>query len=106
MRAVEGGSAPRGLPSATLASLGVRLSSWGYGSLVQREEQRDLLLQGQLPLSDEQKEQAVPLFLAARQLKTQQAVQQWLQVEGLSDCLLYTSPSPRDGLLSRMPSSA
>ena len=26
-------------------------------------------------------------------------VQEW-------DCLLYTSPSPRDGLLSRMPSSA
>ena len=24
----------------------------------------------------------------------------------LSYCLLYTSPSPRDGLLSRMPSSA
>ena len=24
----------------------------------------------------------------------------------LDDCLLYTSPSPRDGLLSRMPSSA
>ena len=28
-------------------------------------------------------------------------------IEGLNDiCLLYTSPSPRDGLLSRMPSSA
>ena len=28
-------------------------------------------------------------------------------VEGSSSvCLLYTSPSPRDGLLSRMPSSA
>ena len=26
--------------------------------------------------------------------------------ETLSSCLLYTSPSPRDGLLSRMPSSA
>ena len=26
--------------------------------------------------------------------------------EHLRDCLLYTSPSPRDGLLSRMPSSA
>ena len=26
-------------------------------------------------------------------------------VEGVN-CLLYTSPSPRDGLLSRMPSSA
>ena len=25
---------------------------------------------------------------------------------GSSNCLLYTSPSPRDGLLSRMPSSA
>ena len=25
---------------------------------------------------------------------------------GESGCLLYTSPSPRDGLLSRMPSSA
>ena len=25
---------------------------------------------------------------------------------GLASCLLYTSPSPRDGLLSRMPSSA
>ena len=27
-------------------------------------------------------------------------------VDQLSNCLLYTSPSPRDGLLSRMPSSA
>ena len=27
-------------------------------------------------------------------------------VDGGKDCLLYTSPSPRDGLLSRMPSSA
>ena len=26
--------------------------------------------------------------------------------EEVSSCLLYTSPSPRDGLLSRMPSSA
>ena len=28
------------------------------------------------------------------------------KVERLKGCLLYTSPSPRDGLLSRMPSSA
>ena len=27
-------------------------------------------------------------------------------VEGYSDCLLYTSPSPRDNTTSRMPSSA
>ena len=28
------------------------------------------------------------------------------QFGGTMNCLLYTSPSPRDGLLSRMPSSA
>ena len=28
------------------------------------------------------------------------------RVVDCTDCLLYTSPSPRDGLLSRMPSSA
>ena len=27
-------------------------------------------------------------------------------VNNIKNCLLYTSPSPRDGLLSRMPSSA
>ena len=30
----------------------------------------------------------------------------YLILGGGSNCLLYTSPSPRDGLLSRMPSSA
>ena len=29
-----------------------------------------------------------------------------VEIEQILDCLLYTSPSPRDGLLSRMPSSA
>ena len=29
-----------------------------------------------------------------------------VQAAWLGTCLLYTSPSPRDGLLSRMPSSA
>ena len=30
----------------------------------------------------------------------------WPLVDQMNPCLLYTSPSPRDGLLSRMPSSA
>ena len=38
--------------------------------------------------------------------KTQEAVKAQAVVEELKPCLLYTSPSPRDGLLSRMPSSA
>ena len=29
-----------------------------------------------------------------------------IEVDTFKICLLYTSPSPRDGLLSRMPSSA
>ena len=29
-----------------------------------------------------------------------------VNIDYLTSCLLYTSPSPRDGLLSRMPSSA
>ena len=29
-----------------------------------------------------------------------------LMLAWMNNCLLYTSPSPRDGLLSRMPSSA
>ena len=30
----------------------------------------------------------------------------WGKISAKESCLLYTSPSPRDGLLSRMPSSA
>ena len=30
----------------------------------------------------------------------------WFLIDDSGTCLLYTSPSPRDGLLSRMPSSA
>ena len=34
------------------------------------------------------------------------ALEEALRLKEQSGCLLYTSPSPRDGLLSRMPSSA
>ena len=34
------------------------------------------------------------------------AVQQGRKMQLVGDCLLYTSPSPRDATLSRMPSSA
>ena len=36
----------------------------------------------------------------------QVSTQQTIQPPWVLNCLLYTSPSPRDGLLSRMPSSA
>ena len=54
------------------------------------------------------------LFAADKSLKPQDVVVMLPDVASamdndraaLSPCLLYTSPSPRDGLLSRMPSSA
>ena len=50
-----------------------------------------------------------------KRVTKQEALEKYNSVIGVSDvsfdirpgdCLLYTSPSPRDGLLSRMPSSA
>src|SRR5665647_3898037 len=59
--------------------------------------------------------QAVPRRLAG-QVGVEQGVADAVELGGVADggrtierfrcCLLYTSPSPRDGLLSRMPSSA
>ena len=46
-----------------------------------------------------------PLFRAEARLPLQLA-QGRLQTGELQSCLLYTSPSPRDATLSRMPSSA
>ena len=45
-----------------------------------------------------------PTELLAEQHK--QNLDRWFGPLGVKTCLLYTSPSPRDGLLSRMPSSA
>ena len=42
----------------------------------------------------------LPAMQGAFSLALQESIEQRLA------CLLYTSPSPRDGLLSRMPSSA
>ena len=44
----------------------------------------------------------------AKAKETQKDIERWTQNEDAKYgyCLLYTSPSPRDGLLSRMPSSA
>ena len=44
---------------------------------------------------------AVSLYIKMRDKKAQMKAE-----FDASVCLLYTSPSPRDGLLSRMPSSA
>ena len=67
------------------------LSSFGFGQVL------PLLLAGTFAA-------AIPKLLALR------GISRWVPpasgVVLLTSCLLYTSPSPRDGLLSRMPSSA
>ena len=51
-------------------------------------------------------EQLVPLYRSGDEEGCEWSDGEVSTPKGFKDCLLYTSPSPRDGLLSRMPSSA
>ena len=44
--------------------------------------------------------------IAAKKARIKAGSGEKMRKKGTKGCLLYTSPSPRDGLLSRMPSSA
>ena len=64
---------------------------------------------------DPELEQKIRMLLEREHIEAEQiSIASWeklvlpgLTLDGMThDCLLYTSPSPRDGLLSRMPSSA
>ena len=46
-----------------------------------------------------------PELLERMRREILEVVQKYVEID-IESCLLYTSPSPRDGLLSRMPSSA
>ena len=48
----------------------------------------------------------MPLKVFAKKFRFDPKEEQWILDNDKDTCLLYTSPSPRDGLLSRMPSSA
>ena len=52
-------------------------------------------------LAEHPQHRDVPAIFKLEVLETEE-----LEEKKRSHCLLYTSPSPRDGLLSRMPSSA
>ena len=45
-------------------------------------------------------------YFAMEYIPNAKPVTEYAKAKRLGTCLLYTSPSPRDGLLSRMPSSA
>mgnify|MGYP003299677796 CR=1 FL=1 len=79
--------------SFTLIFLGLVFGYWGFGKLVFYL----MTLQFNMIMT-ENTLAAVPLFIFMGILMEQAGL--------MESCLLYTSPSPRDGLLSRMPSSA
>jgi len=70
--------------------------------LVAREEAELAILQEYLPAPATREE----IMAEARRLIAEAGAQGPRDKGKVMPCLLYTSPSPRDGLLSRMPSSA
>ena len=86
-----------------------------FGSYIQRvinkeqlsrEETRSLFIE---ILENKQPDLQQGALLAALVSKGETAREiagAWEAINTYDTCLLYTSPSPRDGLLSRMPSSA
>ena len=79
-----------------------------YGCTI-RSFQKYLKRKAQL---DDLNDDTISSFLSARSesVSSQTCRKEYDQLTSLwryaNSCLLYTSPSPRDGLLSRMPSSA
>ena len=61
-----------------------------------------------IKLQKYQQQTVTPSAFSGKEVSIQAAAQAPLQAASAQQdiCLLYTSPSPRDGLLSRMPSSA
>ena len=57
-------------------------------------------------LKEAMKAKDKPKLDAIRQIQTEIAKKKSEKGEEVNDCLLYTSPSPRDKRQSRMPSSA
>ena len=82
----------------TLMLLGAIVSFFGFHIV---SGDRGLLARPGLELKIVQAEEKLALLT-----KHQRFLQQRIALLHGGACLLYTSPSPRDGLLSRMPSSA
>ena len=91
-RALSRGEVPLVAPAAQAAARVAQLASGAPNTLPRLAQLVDQLVGWALDVSMERRD--------ARALTDN------LARFGLNCCLLYTSPSPRDGLLSRMPSSA
>ena len=79
--------------------------STGFRRIVRHPKPRGVVLKADKPWEGLG---ANPLYVGQRQAGGYEMYYRahWPLKRGNQPCLLYTSPSPRDGLLSRMPSSA
>ena len=78
----------------------INWSNYEFESSLQLNEFVDQLLE---PINNSQSSYLIKLGLHEALVN---AVKHGNKLDPKKNCLLYTSPSPRDGLLSRMPSSA
>ena len=72
----------------------------------EKEEKRQKLEEERRREEEEKEEERRQLEEEKEEKRRQLEEEKEEKRRQLEDCLLYTSPSPRDGLLSRMPSSA
>ena len=77
--------------ASTLAEQGVRFDRWQAAAKIQPGASQEEVIGAY--------QEQIDKLMTERGYIT-------VDVVSLNSCLLYTSPSPRDGLLSRMPSSA
>src|SRR5664279_363910 len=108
---------PRTMPSCSSSSVGLSDSDVeedGFAVALQADveavERRAVVSTGVEPLGDERLASLFPLDqVEDRILRVRRCLVAEVDARvqpHVDSCLLYTSPSPRDGLLSRMPSSA
>ena len=81
----------------------VFLPGWEEGLF---PHQKSIEEKGENGLEEERRLAYVGVTRAKKNAFISFAIQRVWHGEWMDSCLLYTSPSPRDGLLSRMPSSA
>lgn len=65
-----------------------RLEAWGLIGLIEREVVRDRLLDVAIPLTEEQRQQALRIYLDHRGIQTESELSRWVLAEGLDQAQL------------------
>ena len=106
--ALDGKTALDGLPIVGTENINLKFEDLKENKLeFSTSKKNSLYVNKVTPISDDSTKSMVALELSSKEYLMNEKVRLNTRYDGkLSDCLLYTSPSPRDATLSRMPSSA